>query len=325
VPRAARDPGAKSKSRPSPDGPRILLYHRVALDPLDHNQLCVRPEHFAAQLAVLARSRTVVPLGMLLAESAAETVDQSMVSITFDDGYRDVFDTALPMLADHGFHATAFVSGPALAGRRPWWDCLAHGFRTKHDGTEGFDAMQAVGRDLVLAREAAELVDQFVDPTAPWPPGYAPIASVAELRDAWSQYWKQLGLAPHGSSHVMLSRLSPRLLRDDIAQSCQYVFDISGETPRYFAYPFGTPPAISNAVIACLRRNGIRAAFTTDQRPIAPAVDPFRVPRMLVRDWDGDEFEAWLQIADPAPFLDRATSYTRDRFTRPLPDTGIQA
>ncbi len=303
---------------------RILLYHRVALDPVDPNQLCVRPERFAAQLAVLARSRTVVPLGTLLAESAAETADQSMVSITFDDGYRDVFETALPMLADHGFHATAFVSGPALAGRRPWWDCLAHGFRTKHDGAEGFDAMQAVGRDLALAPEAAKLVDQFVDPAAPWPLDYAPIASAPELRDAWSRYREQLELAPHGSSHVMLSRLSPRDLRDDVAQSCQYVFDISGEAPTHFAYPFGTPPAISTAVIACLRRNGIRAACTTDQLPLAPGFDPFRVPRMLVRDWDGDEFEAWLQSSDPAPFLDRATSHTRGRFTRTSPDTGVR-
>ena len=44
------------------------------------------------------------------------TPDEAAVALTFDDGYRDVLEHALPVLREHGFPSTVFVVPGAIAG-----------------------------------------------------------------------------------------------------------------------------------------------------------------------------------------------------------------
>jgi len=106
----------------------ILMYHRVvpdkALDPFDTG-MCVTREHFAAQLAYLARIAEIVPLGETIAGLAAGTMTprRRMVSITFDDGYRDNLTEALPVLQRQRLPFTVFVTTGGLEANEPfWWD-----------------------------------------------------------------------------------------------------------------------------------------------------------------------------------------------------------
>src|SRR5690606_6002950 len=105
----------------------VLMYHRVAHDPLDPWRLCVRPEHFDAQLARLRSRRRVVPLRQLVAEHRARRLPHGTVAITFDDGYADNATRAVPLLRRHGLPATCFLTAGAIgAGREFWWDELEH-------------------------------------------------------------------------------------------------------------------------------------------------------------------------------------------------------
>jgi peptidoglycan/xylan/chitin deacetylase (PgdA/CDA1 family) len=102
------------------DTPMIFMYHGVADVDEDPNQLCVSPARFAEQMAWLARHG-------LRGVGIAELVDamragrqRGLVGLTFDDGYINVLDTALPVLRQHGFGASAYIISDRLGGTNEW-------------------------------------------------------------------------------------------------------------------------------------------------------------------------------------------------------------
>jgi glycosyltransferase involved in cell wall biosynthesis/peptidoglycan/xylan/chitin deacetylase (PgdA/CDA1 family) len=96
-------------------GVRIFGYHRVTDE---EDVFAVTPEDFRRQMEHLAAasSLTVVPLAHAL-DLLEENVDGRYVSITFDDGYLDNAEYALPVLESLGLPATIFLIGDVLEGR----------------------------------------------------------------------------------------------------------------------------------------------------------------------------------------------------------------
>lgn len=101
----------------------ILMYHRVASDgAAELGRYRVTPEAFEEQLRLLAKSGF---RGITLAEwgralRARRAIDGRVVSITFDDGYRDFLTTAWPLLRRYRFPATVFLVTEAVGGAAAW-------------------------------------------------------------------------------------------------------------------------------------------------------------------------------------------------------------
>lgn len=93
--------------------PPILMYHRVdSSRPADAvgRQLTVSPEHFGEQLTYL-KECGLTPISMAEMERRLEqhqTLDRTVV-ITFDDGYADQYDYALPLLRAQNVDATFYI------------------------------------------------------------------------------------------------------------------------------------------------------------------------------------------------------------------------
>ncbi len=97
------------------------MYHRVAVDPGDR-RYTEHPDDFAAQMRFLAERRySVVSLDAVLdAADGATPLPPSPVAITFDDGFRETFEHARPVLKRFGYTATFFlVTG--LTGQTNAW------------------------------------------------------------------------------------------------------------------------------------------------------------------------------------------------------------
>jgi GT2 family glycosyltransferase/peptidoglycan/xylan/chitin deacetylase (PgdA/CDA1 family) len=104
-------------------GLRILCYHRIASD---RDQLALSQERFREQLELLAESDfEVVDLSSYDFE-APPTGRQ--LAITFDDGYRDFAERALPELERVAFPAVVFVVPEAVERRLdfPWYRNATH-------------------------------------------------------------------------------------------------------------------------------------------------------------------------------------------------------
>jgi peptidoglycan/xylan/chitin deacetylase (PgdA/CDA1 family) len=110
----ARTAAWQARGSPARPGLRILFYHRVADDP---DPLAVSPRRFAAQMdALAAGGHPVVDVPTAAELLARGERGDRIVALSFDDGYRDVAEHALPHLERLGFRATVFVATGVLDG-----------------------------------------------------------------------------------------------------------------------------------------------------------------------------------------------------------------
>ena len=153
----------------------ILLYHRIA-DEAGSPELApyaVSPAAFRRQMALLRRlGFTTVGTTDVLEARAGRRLPARSVWITFDDGYAELAEHALPVLRANGQRATVFVAS-ALVGGEPSWDpyppgaqvprlldwpqlggLLSAGWEVEAHGREHRRMTRLAGEDLEL-----ELVD----------------------------------------------------------------------------------------------------------------------------------------------------------------------
>jgi peptidoglycan/xylan/chitin deacetylase (PgdA/CDA1 family) len=100
--------------------PLILMYHGVAQVAQDPYQLCVTPARFSEQMTWLAeRGLRGVSIETLVA-AMRDGRARGLVGITFDDGYVNVLENAVPELLTHDFTATMFIVSGLLGGTNEW-------------------------------------------------------------------------------------------------------------------------------------------------------------------------------------------------------------
>lgn len=101
----------------------VLFYHRVADKHL--TSWTISNHDFRRHIQYLKNNFQIVSLSELQAQShQAQIVPQAshkmMVSITFDDGYADNFDDAIPLLLNEGIPFTYFVSSNYILSQKPF-------------------------------------------------------------------------------------------------------------------------------------------------------------------------------------------------------------
>jgi peptidoglycan/xylan/chitin deacetylase (PgdA/CDA1 family) len=103
----------------------ILMYHRINVvtpsTPAESRGLTVHPHVFARQMTWLKRQgyRTITQRELFEALMCGRPLGPKPIVITFDDGYRDVFFKASPVLKRLGMRATAYVVSGRISGRDP--------------------------------------------------------------------------------------------------------------------------------------------------------------------------------------------------------------
>lgn len=95
----------------------VLMYHAIDCSGW---KLAVSPEIFERQMRYLARKGWAVPLTDVVAYAkGGKKLPAHAVAVTFDDGYRDVLVTALPILEWYRISATVFVPSDMSARTSP--------------------------------------------------------------------------------------------------------------------------------------------------------------------------------------------------------------
>ena len=100
----------------------ILMYHRInfvdASTPEITRRLTVHPDVFRRQMRWLKRHgyRTITQRMLYDAPMCGDGLPRKPILITFDDGYRDAYTKASPVLARFGMHATAYVITGRISG-----------------------------------------------------------------------------------------------------------------------------------------------------------------------------------------------------------------
>jgi peptidoglycan/xylan/chitin deacetylase (PgdA/CDA1 family) len=104
----------------SPRWPRILMYHAVCRPPDNPNRIFTSPELLEAQMRYLKRRnlRGVSMRELLRTQRTGNA--KGLVGLTFDDGYENFLQNALPLLERYGFCATVFVVAGMLGQENNW-------------------------------------------------------------------------------------------------------------------------------------------------------------------------------------------------------------
>ncbi|MDT0342110.1 polysaccharide deacetylase family protein [Streptomyces litchfieldiae] len=172
----------------------LFMYHSVGYAASDPYRITVTPDRLHSQLAWLRRRglRGVSVAELLRARAVGRAA--RLVGLTFDDGYRDFLDTALPLLRGHGCTATVFVLPGRLHGSNAWDD---DGPRKRLLNADGIRAVAAAGMEIgshgmthlslpsvadeVLEREVAHSRARLAEITGAPPTGFCyPYGAVDE-------------------------------------------------------------------------------------------------------------------------------------------------
>ncbi len=267
----------------------IPYYHRV-LDDGEPNPLGlgVSKHCFSEQVAFFRRRFHVCTVrdALRLLESG-ERLDRPLLSITFDDGYLDNVELALPILERHGCAATFFLcTGPLLDDRPFWWDLVIA--MSSKPGTRAWQALSArFGADSVPKPKALEhVLDRL------WQLDYEEISGLLNLDDGNPEFDHLcpprmrpdqakllidhgMEVGAHTHNHQNLTKETEATIRDELAQSRAHLEDWTGEAIDGFAAPHGFFDA---RVKRIAEEDGFRYIASTD-RGANQTLDPFHLTR----------------------------------------------
>ena len=101
-------------------GVAILMYHKIRATPPSTNwpSLYVQPRQFARQMDELAAAG--VPCVPYDAAPRAIDADQRGFCVSFDDGFCNVFENAMPILQARGLRAIQFIVAGCIGGKDEW-------------------------------------------------------------------------------------------------------------------------------------------------------------------------------------------------------------
>ena len=256
----------------------MLLYHGVWERVPLHLGNCVhnvRPEVFAAQIDWLLQHFDVVSMDDFM---KLRTVD-GKAAITFDDGYRSVFDFALPILRARGLSATVFVNAGTLHGAPLWRDKvrflinngLVYDFLVWR-GERWPDAPRLDEATFYRKTKTAAInsrwIDQQIDAFFEWRGLGGEIRGLARQIVARTELVDHplVSYGNHTYSHFVLSSLAPaeqaREIRANEAELKRLSLPLSG----IFALPFGGLEDFNSETVKILLHDGYAGVVLSRHR-----------------------------------------------------------
>ena len=210
-------------------------------------------------------------------------------AMTFDDGYLDQFTHAAAALKRRGIPATYYVTSARVAdGQLLWFDrvrlALAGGAAAagtvlgRHGVTfdgAAMDELRSMPR-VALRALLGDLAASGAEPRLP-PRSHLRTVRAADLREFAADPLVTIG--SHGAEHLDLLAQEDAVRREEVAGSRRDLESALGVPVRHFAYPYGAHDA---SLAALVREAGYVSAATTERAWWQTAMDPFRVPRLIL-------------------------------------------
>lgn len=239
----------------------VLTYHRVAnpipLCDLNHQVLGPNENAFAEQIRFLAENTRPLSEAQILQCLAHEQpFPPNSTLVTFDDGYKDNYDIAAPILKQFSVPAIFFIPTQFISERKlGWWDVIA--WQTSHSGSR---CVSIRGSDYDLRSHGHARITQVLAERYKRLPASERTAFLAEIGEAagagdvpeevadrelmtWGDIQKldQYGISvgAHTVSHSILSAQSPAEQLWELTEAKRILEEKVGRPVRSLAYPVG--------------------------------------------------------------------------------------
>ena len=278
----------------------ILIYHRVLAHADPVNNWDPTAAEFAGQLRALSGLFTLLPLGEAVERLRSGSLPVGAACVTFDDGYRDNIDVALPILRRYRVPATFFIATSFLNGGRMWNDTIIESLRACAQAELDLQRWgigvlplstpelrrKAISHILSslkhIASDRRETTVAEIEAMVA-----APLPRDLMMRDGDVRALHAAGMeiGAHTATHPILTRLSTAEARREISESRECLSGILNEPVPLFAYPNGKPGQdYATEHVRMVRDAGFSAAVSTAWGVASRDSDPFQLPRFT--PWD---------------------------------------
>lgn len=253
----------------------ILLFHSVGRCPeadfLPRSLDC-DPDFFEDVLKLLASKAKVLSLEELARAVRTYKLPVCAAAITFDDGFRDNFTVAGPLLQQYNMPATNFVATDAIGSsellpvHKYYYVAQKHGFRPRVEPP----------RDTPQQRHE---VDEFCAARSITVPalGGEIYLTWEELHSLASQ---GIEIGAHTCSHPWLAAFPPEQQEREIVGSKRVLEDKLGLSVRSFAYPYGYGTSFDAACAKLVAATYDLACLSVDE--MDTSIDLFKTPRQNI-------------------------------------------
>jgi peptidoglycan/xylan/chitin deacetylase (PgdA/CDA1 family) len=186
--------------------------------------------------------------------------------ITFDDGYRDNYDRAYPVLKRSGVPAIFFIPTARQLG---WWDIIA--FLIKHTDRP---TIESVPREQAISHYLRRMKLEPHAQTSNLLPQLAEACGVAlpdrARQDAELMTWDQIrevaqrgiAIGSHTHSHRVLATIPVETQREELATSKSILERELGQPVRSLSYPVGNYQHFTNETQSLAAECGYAVAFS---------------------------------------------------------------
>jgi len=277
----------------------ILIYHRVLDEPDYMRPGEIDRRTFTWQMDLMAKYFNVLPLAEALEKIQNNELPARAVCITFDDGYADNYQNALPILNAFNLNATFFIANGFLNGGMMWNDKVIEAVRAisseKIDLSEvGLGVYDVSSRDL-KSKVAQEIINKIKHQDS---------SDRLEIADFVASKVKNLPsdlmmtdeqliqlhnagmeIGGHTVNHPIMAKLKTKALSFELKNNKLVLEQLLGTTIRFFAYPNGKPEIdYKQKHVVQVKSEGYQAALSTQWGVSDKNSDLFQLPRFT--PWD---------------------------------------
>ncbi|MFC1645699.1 polysaccharide deacetylase family protein [Candidatus Omnitrophota bacterium] len=288
----------------------ILTYHRISDSNYGDPFLSVTPHNFERQIQYLTKKYKIVSLEELtkLIQSQHPAVD-NYVAITFDDGYRDNYTNAYPILSKYNVSATIFLTtGFIGTDELFWWDKVARIVKSIREKNLDIDKPEDIYpkkiRDVIekissgdisnsskaisfLLKEVSEekknlILDDLERQVLPLPSDDQdrPYALTWDEVRQMSEDGMEFG--SHTVTHPILTKVGSDQAKYEISQSKKEIDEKIGKVVLHFAYPNGESSDFDERIKQFVKDNNYISACTTISGTNASQDDVFCLKRKAI-------------------------------------------
>ena len=288
-----------------------LLYHSVSEVP-NYYGISIAPELFEQHIKFLAENYDVQRL-----EDADLFGKEDSLIISFDDGYRDNYQYALPILTKYKTPATFFVSSGNIGTYEEyWWDELERLVYCSNNNTFHLvDPLYDYTWTIMNDKDRWNFVRDIhfllrLDPSLlRWQEwrrqliiwADADVTGRIEKRSMLVNELIEMSKNPyatiggHTVTHRSLGCLSAMEQEYEIDSNIMYLEQLIGKEIEVFSYPFGTHYDYTDVTKEVLTRHGIKRSMTTERRAINIDDEFLELPRISVGDISVDQLSCLLE------------------------------
>ncbi len=283
----------------------VLIYHRVLseFDPLRSQEMT--RDRFEMHLKILKKKFNVVPLVQGYHRLMEGTLPPKAVSITFDDGYQDNVDIALPLLKSYGFQASFFIATGFLNEGLMFNDQVIERIRRFNDifylDSHTYDCSTLSGKlgaieTLIRKIKPLTLEQRVLSLNALLPE--TTLLPRLMMKDSGLKSLAAGGMhiGAHTVHHPLLSCVDDEVAFHEILSSKRTLEDILQKQIAWFAYPNGKRGQdYSDKHANMLKDLGFVAALSTDWGMVRKDSDPFHLPRFT--PWQQSRFKFGMKMS----------------------------